>query len=273
MVLFVTQFLNPVKLINSVKSLLVVGIARISNMKIHITETSIAVRGTEGTRRTVNTFPSLLTLSNGEVLLVCRAGSTKDSDDEIIEIRRSTDAGRSWGEPIAPFPDDLDGVRGSQKLAYLTELPGGALLAATMWVNRAAHPGKPLFNAKTEGCLPMAIMIFESTDGGRSWGAGRPVPMPASVGPPSLTAPLLRLSDGRLAMSIESNKRYDDPLPWRQFVSYFHSADNGRHWTGRPWFRKTRPGASSTGTSVPAWRRTVGSPASLGPMIRPPKNM
>ncbi len=201
-------------------------------MKLHIADTSIAVRGTESTRRAVNTFPSLLTLSNREVLLAYRVGSTKDSDDEIVEIRRSTDAGRSWGEPIVPFPNDMHGVRGSQKLAYLTELPGERLLAATMWVNRAVHPGKPLFNAKTEGCLPMAIVIFESTDGGRSWGAGRQVPMPASVGPPSLTAPLLRLSDGRLAMSIESNKHYDDTLPWLQFVSYFHSADNGRHWMG-----------------------------------------
>lgn len=201
-------------------------------MKLYIKETSIAIRGKEGTRRAVSIFPSLVTLMNGEVLLACRVGSTKDSEDERIEIRRSMDAGRSWCEPVAPFPNDLNGVRGSHKLAYLTELPGGVLLAALMWVNRAAHPGKPLFNAMTEGCLPMAILIFESTDGGRNWGAGRQVPMPASVGPPSLTAPLLRLPDGRLAMSIESNKHYDDPSPWRQFVSYFHSADNGRHWTG-----------------------------------------
>ncbi|MFH1475964.1 MAG: sialidase family protein [Verrucomicrobiota bacterium] len=204
----------------------------IITMKLHIVATSIAVRGMEGTRRAINTFPSLVTLSCGDVLLAYRVGSTKDGDDETVELRRSADAGRSWGEPVAPFPDVLNGVRGSQKLAYLTEVPGGVLLAATMWINRVAHPGKPLFNAETEGCLPIAILIFESTDGGRSWGTGLPVPMPASVGPPSLTAPLLRLSDGRLAMSIESNKHYDDPSPWFQFVSYFHSADNGRHWTG-----------------------------------------
>ncbi len=201
-------------------------------MKLHITETSLAVRGIEGTRQAVNTFPSLVRLSNGDVLLTCRAGSTKDSDDEIVQIRRSTDAGRSWGEPVAPFSDVLNGVRGSLKLAYLTELPGGRLLAAAMWVNRAVRPGKPLFNTETEGCLPMAIVIVASPDGGQTWDSGRQVPMPTSVGPPSLTAPLLRLSDGRLAMSIESNKRYDDPTPWRQFGSYFHSADNGCRWTG-----------------------------------------
>jgi len=201
-------------------------------VKLHIAETSIAVRGTEGTRRAVSTFPSLVTLSNREILLACRVGSTKDSADETIAIRRSTDAGRSWSDPVTPFSGEWNGVRGSLKLAYLTELPGGRLLAALMWVNRAVHPGKPLFNAETEGCLPMAILIFESTDNGRSWGSGWQVPMPASIGPPSLTAPLLRLPDGRLVMSIESNKRYDDPSPWLQFVSYFHSADHGRHWTG-----------------------------------------
>lgn len=201
-------------------------------MKLQIKDASIAVRGIEGTRRAVHTFPSLVTLSNGEVLLACRAGSTKDSDDEVVEIRRSTDAGRSWSEPVRPFPDDMNSVRGSQKLAYLTELPGGKLLAALLWIDRAAHPGQPLFNVKTEGCLPMAIMIFESTDGGRSWGPGRQVPMPTRIGPPSLTTPLLRLPDGRLAMSIESNKHFDDASPWLQFVSYFHSTDNGRNWTG-----------------------------------------
>ena len=201
-------------------------------MKLDIVETAEAVGGTAGTPRAVNTYPALVTLSNRDVLIAYRVGSTKDSDDEIVEICRSTDAGRSWGEPVVPFSREWNGVRGSLKLAYLTELPGGRLLAAALWVNRTAWPGKPLFNAETEGCLPMAILIFESTDGGRSWGSGRQVPMPEIVGPPSLTAPLLRLPDGRLAMSIESNKHYEDRSPWRQFVSYFHSADNGHNWTG-----------------------------------------
>jgi hypothetical protein len=201
-------------------------------MKLDIIETSVAVRGTEGTRQAVNTFPALLTLSSGDVLLTSRVGTTKDSDDETVEIRRSTDAGRSWSEPITPFSSTWNGLRGSLKLAYLTELPGGRLLAATMWINRAAYPGKPLFNAETEGCLPMDILLFASTDGGRSWGPGWKVPMPASIGPASLTAPLLRLADGRLVMSIESNKHYDDRSPWLQFVSYFHSADQGQTWSG-----------------------------------------
>lgn len=201
-------------------------------MKLDIVETTVAVRGMAGTSRAVNTFPSLVTLSNRDVLLAYRTGSTKDGDDEIVEIRRSTDAGRSWGGPVAPFSGEWNGVRGSLKLAYLTELPGGKLLAAAMWVNRAVWPGKPLFNAETEGCLPMAILVFESTDGGRNWGPVRQVPMPETVGPPSLTAPLLKLPDGRLAMSVESNKHYEDRSSWRQFVSYFHSADNGRNWVG-----------------------------------------
>jgi Neuraminidase (sialidase) len=201
-------------------------------MKLDLIESAVAVRGTEGTRRAVNTFPALLTLANGDVLLTSRAGTTKDGDDETIELRRSTDGGRSWSAPVTPFPAEKEGVRGSVKVAYLTELPGGRLLAATMWINRSEYPGKPLFNAETEGCLPMDIVLFASNDGGRTWGPGWQVPMPASIGPASLTAPLLRLSDGRLALSIESNKQYNDRSPWLQFVSYFHSADQGKTWTG-----------------------------------------
>lgn len=125
----------------------------------------------------------------------------------------------------------IDGRRGSLKLCYLTELAPDRLLAAAMWVDREAHPGKPLFNAATDGCLPMAILLAESVDGGQSWSDWRLVPMDEALGPPSLTAPVLKLADGSLAMSIETNKHYDDTGPWRQCAVFLWSQDNGRTWS------------------------------------------
>lgn len=189
--------------------------------------------GHPGTYRAVFTYSAALPFADGSVLLACRAGSTKDSDDETIELFRSPDGGLTWAGPHRPFATAVDGVCGSLKLVYLTALGAGRILAAAMWVDRQSHPGKPLFNTDTQGCLPMAILLAESGDSGRTWSPWRRVPMPAEIGPPSLTSPVMRLASGELAMSIETNKEYADRSPWRQKVVYFLSPDDGVTW-GEP---------------------------------------
>ena len=201
---------------------------------MQISETGILARGDRGTTRAILTFGYVLPLQAGGLLATCRAGSTKDGDDERIEFRRSDDGGRTWSAPWRPFePTTLNGKLGTLKLCYLTELSPGRLLAAAMWIDRTSYPGQPLFSAETEGCLPMEILLAESNDEGRSWSAWRHVAMPADIGPASLTSPILKLANGDLAMSIESNKEYEDRGKWYQKVVFFHSADQGVTW-GEP---------------------------------------
>ncbi|OGG43926.1 MAG: hypothetical protein A3F84_18880 [Candidatus Handelsmanbacteria bacterium RIFCSPLOWO2_12_FULL_64_10] len=125
-------------------------------------------RGEQGTRRALGTFPTVTPLSDGTLLATYRVGTTKDSDDETVEMRRSGDGGRSWGAPAMPFSCVAGGRRGSLKVAYLTPLEGDRLIAAALWVDREAHPGRPLFNPDTEGCLPMAVLVADSEDSGRT---------------------------------------------------------------------------------------------------------
>lgn len=194
----------------------------------------ILVTGVVGTRHATYTFPSVVTLSNGDLLATCRAGSTKDSADETIEIYKSTDGGHTWSEGWNPFAETrVNGVRGSLKICYLTEPGAGHLIAAFMWVDRESYPGKPLFNAETEGCLPMAILLSDSYDYGKTWTPLRVISMPQDIGPPSLTSPIIKLKDGSLAMSIETNKHYQDSGKWDQRVVLFRSSDLGKTW-GRP---------------------------------------
>lgn len=117
------------------------------------------------------------------------------------------------------------------KAAPITVLDGDRLIMAALWVDREAFPGAPLFHPETEGCLPMAIVVADSEDAGRTWTPWRTVPMPPDVGPPSLTNPILRLRDGRLALSVETNKRYLDRSAWFQRVVYLWSEDDGRTWS------------------------------------------
>ncbi len=201
---------------------------------MRIIESGILSHGVASSDRANLTFPTLLPLTQGPLLATCRAGSTKDSTDERIELFQSTDGGWTWNEPIQPFAaSNLNGKQGTLKICYLTELAPGHLLAASMWVDRATFPGQPLFNSETEGCLPMAILLADSFDSGDTWTAWRQVAMPADIGPPSLTNPVMKLADGTLVMSIETNKHYEDNSKWYQRVVLFHSTDLGQIW-GEP---------------------------------------
>jgi hypothetical protein len=228
---------------------------------MEIVEAGILSHAVADTARATLTFPSVVSLSNGWLLATCRAGSTKDSDDETVELYHSLDGGRTWSEPRRCFEvAALNGMRGSLRVCYLTELVMGHLIAACMWIDRDTYPGQPLFNPHTEGCLPMAILLADSYDFGDTWTPWREVPMPADIGPPSLTNPLMKLADGTLVMSIETNKHYQDSAKWYQRVVLFHSTDVGQTWsepvtasqdpTGRIFYWDQRAGIAPDGRMV-----------------------
>jgi len=77
----------------------------------------------------------------------------------------------------------------------------------------------------------MTVLLADSPDAGRTWTPWRVVPMPDDIGPPSLTNAILRLADGRLVLSIESNKPYLDASKWFQRVVHLRSSDGGATWS------------------------------------------
>jgi hypothetical protein len=199
---------------------------------VQIVASGTLSRAEPGTIRANLTFATVTSLADGTLLATLRSGPEKDHPAERIEFYRSSDSGATWRGPVYPFvPPNVGGVRGSLKLCYITELRPGRLLAAAMWIDRTTHPGQPLFNAETEGCLPMAILQADSADSGVTWSEWRLVPIPVEIGPPSLTNPVLKLADGRLAMSIETNKPYLDRSKWMQRAVYLHSSDEGLSWS------------------------------------------
>ena len=201
---------------------------------MQIVSTGVLSQSEAGTNRANLTFPNFVTLSNGDVLANWRAGLTKDGDDEHVEFSRSTDGGATWSEPFTPVENPrMEGVGGTLKACYVTEIAPGRLMGVFLWVDRETYPGKGCFNENTEGCMPMCILLAESEDFGDTWSSLRDVPMPEEIGPPSLTNPLIVLPDGTLVLSIESNKTYHDSGTWFQRVVIFHSGDQGRTW-GEP---------------------------------------
>ena len=202
---------------------------------MRIIDSGVLSRSVPGTDRANLTFPAVLCLSDGTLIATWHSGSTKDCLDEVVEVSRSMDLGRTWSTPERPFEvPALRGVRGTIKIVYLTELAPGRLIAASMWIDRETHPDAPgLFNPETEGCVPMYILLADSEDFGETWSAWREVPMAEAIGPASLTNPIMQLADGTLVMTIESNKHYLDTSKWYQRVVALHSTDHGRTW-GEP---------------------------------------
>ncbi|MBM3802805.1 MAG: exo-alpha-sialidase [Acidimicrobiia bacterium] len=197
---------------------------------LRVVERGVVRAAEPGTAHAVFTYPTLTPLSNGRILATFRAGSSKDGDDENSELFESPDGGRTWEQIPFQGPRIVNGVRGTSRLCHITEIEPGHLLAAVMWVDRQSFPDKPLFNPQTEGCLPMVILLADSHDYGRTWSPWRVIPMPEEIGPASLTDAIMKLKDGTLAMSIETNKAYDDSSKWYQRVVLFHSKDQGQTW-------------------------------------------
>src|SRR5579859_4641291 len=166
-----------------------------------IEEQGVINCGVPGTDRAVGTFPAVTLLWDGTLIASYRVGSSKDSDDECLELRRSRDSGRTWSAPERPFSTVVDGIKGSLRVVYMTPLADYRLIACALWVDRETYPGRPLFNEQTEGCLPMAVLLAESCDFGRTWTGWRSVAVPPEIGPPSLTSPLIQLASGSLAIS------------------------------------------------------------------------
>ncbi len=202
---------------------------------MQIVASGILSRAEPGTTRANLTFATVTALADDTILATLRAGDEKDSPKELIEFYRSRDGGATWDGPVYPFtPLEVGGVWGTLKLCYITELAPQKLLAAAMWIDRTTYPGKPLFNPETEGCLPMSILVADSADNGMTWSDWRLVAMPEEIGPASLTSPVLKLGDGRLAMSIETNKTYLDASKWMQKAVFFYSFDEGKTWSPQP---------------------------------------
>jgi hypothetical protein len=198
---------------------------------MRVAERGVLNRGASQSARACSTFPAIAVLPDKSMLATYRVGSSKDSDDGTIEIRRSSDFGRTWTEPRTPLPTTFRGRRGSLGLAYVTPISQSNLLLAALWIDRETHPRKPLFNEATEGCLPMKVLLADSHDAGETWSAWRELPVPEEIGPPSLTNPILRFPCGLLAASIETNKHYNDESPWKQRVVYCFSEDDGQSWS------------------------------------------
>ncbi len=190
-------------------------------------------------QRRIACFTSLCVLSDGTVLCGYQNGPTKHAPDGTIQLSRSTDGGRTWEELGDTFETCLEGVNGSLATAELVEVAPGHLLLAATWFDRS-DPDRPLFDPLTEGILKSKLLLATSIDGARCWSAWRELSVGELTGCAS-TGPIVRWSDGTIAIAFESFKEYDDPRPARHAAWLVVSRDGGRSFS-RPLLVAQHPG-------------------------------
>ena len=173
-----------------------------------------------------NCFTSLALLPSGDVLASFHTGSTKDSPDENVMIRRSSDLGKSWETIFEGLEPAIDGVRGAWRYGGLSLLDDRRLLGAFCWFDRS-DPARPLANPKTQGTLPSRVFVMESEDEGRTWTRRSEVDTRPFAGIAS-TGPVLNLANGDLGVHYESWKSYEDTSAGRHHAILRLSHDEGR---------------------------------------------
>lgn len=174
-------------------------------------------------------YPGLISLSDGRLASTFRVASTKESADENMRIAFSSDQGVTWKLSNFDPTTELNGLAGSLRLGHSVEVRPGELLFLMNWMNRPDRD-VPLVNPETGGLPEMKIVAARSFDGGATWSDPEhistvPFDQPEISGPPFALA-----EPGHFMISLENQKRYNDPNPIEERCAAWISRDYGATW-------------------------------------------
>jgi sialidase-1 len=175
--------------------------------------------------------PSLLRLSNGDLLFGYNVmnnfqGPDVRFYDGKIYVRRSTDDGATWGDPICATPYPSYHTVNPQRLIQLST---GRIVLPAEWT---------LAVGGGEAGHMVSLCYF--TDDGYTWVRGRGV---VDVGSTTEEPSVVELSDGRLFMVFRNRNGY---------VGRAYSTDRGDTWTDVGYLDLPSPLAPQTVTRIPS---------------------
>ena len=196
-----------------------------------VLDQGIIFSGIKGGSRAKCCFPSLVQLSNGEIIAGFQAASEKNSIDSHVLLTRSSDGGKTWGEPYSPFLNEINGEKATVHFAYLAEVQPGRLIADLLWCDHFDDPSLEFFNPDTGGLLPTGICFSESLDNGLTW----TTPEKLDAGelnetPIPIMGPVCKVNSDTLICPFETSKNYEDAGQWPHKAAYFISHDGGKTW-------------------------------------------
>jgi Neuraminidase (sialidase) len=177
------------------------------------------------------TLPVVEELSNDEIICVYRRGTAFMSRDGVIAKARSADGGKTWLQEGLVWDSSKDSIQYDYSGQATTKLRDGSLICVASRWDRS-DPDRFFYNPKTDGYNRCEIVLFHSTDQGRSWSPPRLVKVPKPLdGISNATSPILELQSGELLLLFDTWKSYDDPNPVQQRTFMIRSTDKGGTWS------------------------------------------
>ena len=174
------------------------------------------------------TFPSAVTMDNGEMLCSLVLGEAFEAPNARAHVARSTDGGRTWAleGPICPLP----ARRITSDAARIAADPGGEVVAMVTRADRTARPHEGLANPTTLGFAPTEVLLVRSRDYGRTWQPPRRIRPPLEGPEFEICCPIVPLSDGRWLYPTSTWCDWDGRWPSGKRMVAFVSRDRGRTW-------------------------------------------
>ncbi len=174
-------------------------------------------------------MPSITELGDGSLVACQHAGSELGSPDNHIEVLRSSDGGRTWGNQgsihdVAP-PHDGWAYRGPD----IQVVSDGHLV---MTATRFEVGESKLFDPDSEALQRPEMILFWSEDAGRNWSVPQivPVDLPPDRYTWNKAGDLLQLAPDRWMYPLETWKPEGYRGPPDQKAAAVFSSDQGQTW-------------------------------------------
>ena len=177
-------------------------------------------------------YPSLVVLSEKELLCVYRVGQALYSADGRLAALRSTDGGRTWQQAGMVWdPSNNAPSNYSYTAPFISRLRSGAVIVLAKRLV-AEHIDLAMFNPDTGGKKPSQLVLLQSEDNGNSWSPPALIDLPDGEVVSSHTS-VIDLDDGRWMLCFERWKAWErtEALHIRGFAMF--SGDRGKTWGQR----------------------------------------
>ena len=173
-------------------------------------------------------FPSVVQLSNEDIVVTMSIGQAFESVDQHVYAARSGDNGKTWELTGPIYTSDHNGIPTSE-YCRITATPQDEIAAFIIKYNRS-RTNCGLSNEENMGFVETELTIMRSIDKGRTWSAPQALEPPL-IGPSfELCCPIKVLSDGRWIIPTSTWRNFEGYCPNGMKAVAFVSYDQGKTW-------------------------------------------